>query len=57
MTRQCPECGCSFPGATTCPECGHKLVSATYRLVMLGIMVLVGAVVVGLMIYSSAAGQ
>jgi hypothetical protein len=57
MALQCPECGCSFPGATTCPECGHKLVSAAYRLVMLGIMVLVGLVVVGLMIYLSEAGR
>lgn len=54
MAPQCPECGCSFSAETvTCPTCGHALVSATYRLAMLGILVLVGAICVGLMIYTS----
>jgi hypothetical protein len=57
MAPQCPECGCSFPGATTCPECGHRLVSASYRFVMLGVMVLIGVVVVALMAYLSGAGR
>jgi hypothetical protein len=57
MAPQCPECGCSFPGATTCPECGHRLVSASYRFVMLGVMVLIGVVLVALMIYLSEAGR
>jgi hypothetical protein len=57
MALQCPECGCSFPGARTCPECGHALVSPTYRLAMLAVMVLVGLIVVALMIYTSQLGR
>jgi hypothetical protein len=55
MTRQCPECGFGFSNATVCPDCGHKLVSPVYRLIMLGVMLLVGAAVVGLMILSNVA--
>jgi hypothetical protein len=40
-----------------CPECGHRLVPATYRFVMLGIMLLIGGGIVGLMIYLSEAGR
>jgi hypothetical protein len=57
MALQCPECGCSFPGATTCPECGHKLASSTYRLAMLGVTILVGLIIVALMAYLGDAGR